>query len=210
MSKDRKVCVDYFSVIEEKGTFCQILKDIEAITDKENRNYYTDDTPVRLDEIHKVSLSKVNTIEGDLIKIRMDNIPMRASVKGSKKTLGLNDDEGLGEETAFLYAPEHNVVIIQRNRWGTTPRKFETYFNHFGTRSNSMITLEPMICRDTIEKMESANSYRKLIVKVQPFKSAEMLKECGAAVGHAIDAMKDVGGEKIEICVLSQELRKKL
>jgi len=201
MSKEQKVYADYFNVTEEKGTFVQILDHLHKITNVAGRNYYIDGVPMRLDEVHKDTLLNAGIIEGDMIKIRMDNIPSKASVRGSKKTLGLNDDEGLGEETAFLYDSKHKIAIIQRNRRGTTYRIFEQYFNSFGIDLNSMITFEPIICPGTIEKMESANSYRKLIVKVQPFQSAAMLKSCGPAVGHAIDAMKDIGGEKIEICV---------
>src|SRR5580704_9270886 len=70
--------------------------------------------------------------EGEMVRIRMDMLPRKASLDGALEDLDFEDDEGLGEETAFLYHPPTQVLALQRNRSGVSASGLAWYVKEKG------------------------------------------------------------------------------
>ena len=195
----RLIKADYFQLSEEKGDFNRLLKDLMK-KDISERMIPLADRPVRLETCSVWKDGEKELIEGELVRIRMENLPVKASENAGIDDLGLKADEGIGEETAFLYSPADKVLILQRNRQGVSYTRFEDYFNHMD-EDNTMIALFPMMTRAALERMKNAAGFRALTITVAPVSGTDDLKDCGASVSHAMDAMDALGGERISFTV---------
>lgn len=197
----RTMRVDYYTVeAHGQGSMVAVLRKINAIPNTSRRNRTLSTHPVRLDICKEHQKNGDTVFECDIIKIRMENLPIKAGTNGSKADLDFEPHEGVGEETAFLYSQKHNMLVMQSNRLGVTPNLFEAYVNHFADVGNSF-ELCPVISKDTLEKLSHASSLRNFTLRVHPAAGREYLRQCGASVSSAVTAMEEIGGESIEITV---------
>ena len=195
----RQIRADYYRLSEEKGDFDLLLKSLKQKKISQ-RNVYLGDRLVRLEQCSIWNNKGKSLVEGELVRIRMENLPVKASENAGVGDLGLKDNEGIGEETAFLYSPNDKVVILQRNRLGVSYVRFCDYFNSIDP-ANTMITMLPMMRLAALERMKNAAGFRALTLTVAPVGGIEDLKNCGVSVSHAMDAMNSLDGEKVSITV---------
>src|SRR5258707_7859842 len=151
----KTVKIDFFKVVmpEDAGmTFEALLNRIGQIPlQDEARTQEISGDPVRLQELHH---QQGGHIEGDMVRTRMDTLPRKSNIEtGELALLDLDEDEGLGEETAFLYDPATHCLTIQRNRYGVSASAFATYCTEIGA-FESAITLEPIISGDAIARLQ--------------------------------------------------------
>lgn len=104
--------------------FEQALEAVRDRPDDESRNVKLGHQVTRVAELDVAH----GLWYGDMWRIRMDALPMIADLKGSSKLLDLADDEGVGEETAFLFHPPSQILVLQSTRSGVSPRGFAHYF----------------------------------------------------------------------------------
>jgi hypothetical protein len=110
------------------STFEQLIEQVDATPPDDNRNLEVGTNPARL----QVSGVWNQCREGEMVRIRMDTLPRKASLDGALEDLDFGDDEGLGEETAFLYHPPTRILAIQRNRTGVSASSLVWYFKEKG------------------------------------------------------------------------------
>jgi len=123
----KTVRYDFFRVeTPEDRPLVGILEDIFS-KEYEERIVEIFGYPVCLDQLASSSNGKVH---GLFIKVRMDGIPPKTNIKtGEKHAIELDDDEGLGEDTVFIFDPSLNVLVLQRNRIGVTSSQFARYIH---------------------------------------------------------------------------------
>ena len=63
-------------------------------------------------------------MEFQMLRIRLNESHVRAKLSGETAELELDEDEGLGEETAFVFHHVPGILIVQRNRSGVTASAF--------------------------------------------------------------------------------------
>lgn len=80
--------------------------------------------------------------------------------------LDLPDDEYISENTVFLYDPEKNVAIIQRNLTGTPPKAIETMFNSYITDDADLICLSPIFDTTALSRAKSQLYHKSLVFRV--------------------------------------------
>lgn len=199
MPNIRKLKAGYFRTEEEVGTLVDILETILAKPINQ-RNITISSYPFRIENFAKQNVAGENVYEGDFIKVRMENLPVIASKDEGVEDIGLSDDEGIGEETAFLYAPRPKILILQRNRAGTSYTRAADYFNHFGGGTN-IIGFSVMMNRNALQRLRRARAFRSISFSIAPTCSAEELQGSGASLDHAISAMDGLGGEKMSLNV---------
>lgn len=199
MSNIRKLKAGYFYAEEQSGTLTEILETILAKPINQ-RNFTISSYPFRLENLSKQTVAGEDVYEGDFIKVRMDNLPVIASKDEGVQNIGLSDDEGIGEETAFLYAPRPKVLILQRNRIGTSYTRAADYFNHFGEGTN-IIGFAVMMNLNALQRLRKAKAFRSISFSIAPTCSAEDLQGSGASLDLAISAMDGLGGEKMSLNV---------
>jgi hypothetical protein len=128
--------------------FEAFIASVGALPNNGSRNETVRGCPVRLQEF--TALGRL--VEGDLVRIRMDQLPLRAELAGPVSPIDLDDDEGLGEETAFLYDVALRVLAIQRNRTGVSASALMEYCERkAGLRLP--IVLTPVLQLDAMQRL---------------------------------------------------------
>ena len=98
----RKLKMDFLKVVlpdEFPRSFESVLNAVNVSPKDDARNAIRNDCPFRLQEARQTG----DYWKGEMIRIRMDQLPIKAKLSGDISSIDLEDDEGIGEETAFLY-----------------------------------------------------------------------------------------------------------
>jgi hypothetical protein len=162
---------DFFQVevVEDGVTFDSILSTARGLGKGRPRTKTVNGYPVHL---HQISQSKAPTV-GELIKIRMDQLPPRATLTGALNDLDLAANEGLGEETAFSYYPGYSLLLLQRNFYGVSASSFAGYF---GVLSGKTLVLNPVLEPGALAKLNSIADVRNFDVAVAGVTNAKTLR----------------------------------
>jgi len=163
----RNIKVDFYQVEVSPGgrTFKTILEDTGALPHDGRVWKAIDQAPIRLDEFN----SNDREITGDIVKIRMDALPPKETLAGKRTTIEFEDDEGLGEATAFLYIPDLNVLIFQYNHTGVRSSSFCRYLTEM-SKLNGGISLLPILRKDAFDAMKKMPVVKELLVDVAKVK----------------------------------------
>lgn len=158
-----------------------IFKRISTFTDFKERHYDIDDFPIRLEEFN----STTYYIEGDMTKIRMDNIPPKATIDLPVSPLGLKENEGLGEQNAFLYRPDLQVLIYQSSREGIAISKFCRYIQYFADMDEP-VQYEVILEKDAYGRSESLKKMRYFAFNIANVESLKAFETQDAGVKNIL------------------------
>ena len=197
----KTVNIDFYRVVMPENaetTFDALLNRIEQIPlQNDARTQEITGDPVRLQELHHHG----GYLEGDMVRTRMDTLPRRSNVEtGQLALLDLDDDEGLGEETAFLYDPATHCLTIQRNRFAVSASALATYCTEIGA-FESAISLEPIISGDAIARLQEFDRVNRLTIKVAGLAGGRVLRETPYSLGHIAAFADDYAGPIVNIDV---------
>jgi len=116
--------VDFFRVEAPNAVSVdEILLKATALPDDESRTKDIGGIPFRLQRIARAG----RYWDGDMVRIRMDDVPPIVSRSGEEQEVDLDEDQGLGEETAFRYDSQTRVLAIQVHRAGVSATKWAKY-----------------------------------------------------------------------------------
>jgi hypothetical protein len=178
MSNTVKMKIDFYEVEKNDASFEKIARDVAALPEEdEQRNVLISGRPARLISFKETA----DLIEGDIVRIRMDNLPKKASLCGALEDLDLEDDEGIGEETAFMFIKKYSLLLLQRNRFGLTASAFSSYFEKLGSSENP-IMLIPILPGDALLRLDKMQKITKFQVRVAGANNTNIIKEnsdCG-------------------------------
>lgn len=195
--KTKRVNIDYYAVVMKNGgSFKGLLERIGKMPNTQVRNYeIRGEFPTRLDMLESRQVDGSSLLSGEMIKIRMTGLPVKARITGEKSEINFDYNEGVGEETWFLYDPDGDYLLLQRNRDGVSARAFEDYFSYF---SKGGVELQPLIGAGALMKLMAASRISTMEVAVRPvMTSRDELAKTGAAVAGAIAALDEVGGSVV-------------
>jgi hypothetical protein len=121
----KKIVVDFYrvSITHPNGSRLERLLDQTIASPAGTRNVNRDRNYIRLQE----GSAHGQFWYGEMIRIRMEELPMKAALSGTVESLDLEKDEGLGEGTAFLYHIPSRIFALQRNRMGVSASSFAYY-----------------------------------------------------------------------------------
>lgn len=160
----KTIRADFFrvNIRDFEGDFSTLLEQATALPDNdESRVVNISRVPFRLQ-----SSVNVNGIwEGELVRIRMTDVPVVASLRGDLEQLELDDDEGIGEETAFLYHQQLRVLILQRNRLGVSAANLARYFSQL-LNLEASIFCDPILAGDAFQRLIEMRLIRKFELRV--------------------------------------------
>jgi Family of unknown function (DUF6731) len=123
MSKNVKF--DFFKVTMPDGTDLDAgLQKVHGMKNDKTRTLDLGGRHVRLQE----SEFGHGLWEFEMLHIRMDGIPAKASLDGAIEVFDLDDDEGIGEESAFVYHVGTKTLVVQRNKFGVSSGTLGRYF----------------------------------------------------------------------------------
>jgi hypothetical protein len=136
------------------------LKDVIQLTPPSKRNCDISGEIFRLQDYSDIPYG----VAGDMLRIRMENLPIKASLNGSVDDLDLEDDEGIGEESGFLYDSKLAVLAYQRNRSGVAANAFASYIER-KTSIGDTVTLVPILTEDATTKFNKMSRKTHLTMK---------------------------------------------
>lgn len=123
---------------------------------------------VRLDSIRKVK----NTTTGvrkwylEFTRIRDTAGPGKTTYQDPVEDLALNDDEHFGEETAVLFLPDSNHLIVQYNHHGVRPSTMQNYFNKYLDNEASAFELAVVLDADAEQRFKKQKQTTRVTVGV--------------------------------------------
>ncbi|AUB37458.1 hypothetical protein COO91_03403 [Nostoc flagelliforme CCNUN1] len=128
--------------------------------------------------VHEANFGWQQTWEGEIICIRMDNVPAKADLAGKIEDFKLADNEGIGEQSAFIYHPNTNIMLLQSNKHGVSSGNFAQYFELM-IGSNDSIYIDPVIQLDALQRLESMNRVKKFNVSIAALEDMSVFNNCG-------------------------------
>jgi hypothetical protein len=103
-------------------------------------------------------------------------VPVRASLAGDVEVFEFDDDEGIGEEAAFLYVPSLETLVVQRNRFAVSASRLVGYFQG-AAGLDDVITLEPVVEPATAANFKRLSKIRRFEVKVAGVHNAATISQ---------------------------------
>lgn len=182
MPSDKFLNIDFYRVkVEDKQdrTFLQLLEAMHALPHDESRAQNRTDDAIRLQMTRKGTTAW----HGDMLRIRMNEAPVKAKRSGETKPIDFDEDEGLGEETAFLFHVPTNILVIQRNRIGVSASALAKYFKALGKVKS--ITFEAILKEDALKRIARMQSIRTFEVHFSGVQNGQSLR----GKGHSAKAM---------------------
>ena len=196
---EKTINVDFYSVTmsnDEDPSFENVVRSIHETPNDESRNFDIRGVPVRLNDVN--DQRRHSGITAEMVRIRMDDLPARASLSGNIAPFDLNDDEGVGEETAFFYHVPHRILVIQRNRSGVSAAQVAYYFA-CKAAINGYIHIDPILKQDTMVRFDSVEVVRKFEVSVARQQNTAALRYAGAGIGACVDMIEQLGAPHVNI-----------
>jgi hypothetical protein len=193
--------IDYFHIglsPDAALSMPQIIELVSNMPEDEIRNENFNNVPIRLQESHKYGRLWI----GDMVRIRMTGIPPKTKLNGEQDDLDLDDDEGLGEATAFLFDPDLSILVLQRNHYAVSPGGFAHYFAKKGTVM--YIDLKPVLRLDAMARLATMRLHRRLEISVAGLQNVgplRQLRDAGVGVSSLIDISRELNGPKVSILV---------
>lgn len=173
-----KLKIDFLTVAMPAGeAFSSVLKDVANLPDDASRNVLVGKNPLRLKTVERVGQAWC----GDLVRIRMEEIPVRASTNGAVTPFTLREDEGVGEQCAFLYRPKRRLLLLQRNRHALSANTFASYFESIG-KLGGPIDLQPLLKPDAAARLRNLRLVRRVSLKVAATDRGALWKGEGVGV----------------------------
>lgn len=159
-----------------------------------NRIFYIDGIPIWLLE------SKVSEqfIQGDMVRLRMTDLPNKGKLSGDIDDLNLQDDEGISEQSAFFYHKATKVLLFQRVKEGIDIGQFCNYFSE-RKGSTGIVIGEAILEEDAMKKFEGFKEIRQFELKVANLESIEIYEDPDAAVEELLDINKELNSTTMDV-----------
>lgn len=163
MAKKIKVHFYKLEIAENSGvSFEKILNQVASLP-REDRYQSTVFYPVYL---YDVSLTSQGIWEGELIRHRMEELPVIGNRKCEIKDMILSDDEGIGEQTAFIYHPSTSILALQAGQYTISASGFAKYFELFDPRISKGLKLLPVFQLDAMVRFTNMVNVYELDVSI--------------------------------------------
>lgn len=186
--------VDFYQVIlpENAPSFLEIARSINAM----NEDAKVKDIlghPVR-----PLSMTiGANTIEADFTKIRMNTLPKRRSRLGVHRKIDFTGDEGLGEDTCFIYRADTKILALQRSRSGVTAHLLAAYFAPIA--GLHFVELRPIPGKEVFDNIDMMTDIKNIEVSIAKVKNLSFLSGRGFGAEKLIELTDLFGAGNIKI-----------
>jgi hypothetical protein len=150
--------------------------------------------------LESVEQNKTNGLwKLDFGKLRFDNGPGRASRVDAIEGFKLQADEGFAEETAALYDPNKNHMLIQYNHHGVRVGSIEEYLSNYSSAQPNQYNFEPRLNANVEAKLKSARILRQFTLGVKLGAITEAYKKENISLSKALDFGNGMGALHMKI-----------
>lgn len=175
-------------------TFTELLQGIQDLPDDETRTFSKRNFhPVRIQNLQQWN----GFWWGDAMRIRMNAEIQRAKLSGAVREIEFDDDEGVGESSAFLYHPGTNMLVLQELHGAVSRTSFAVYLKAIGQVGK--IELRPAINPDALQRIERLEVKELRIRMARIFHTPDNVAErLSTGLFRSLDAL-DAGGATIVV-----------
>jgi hypothetical protein len=176
-------------------TFSEILEKFrrEVIPDDESRTWDNKDQPIRLQwATHTGGLWS-----GEIMRIRLHEDLNRAKRDGSTRPIEFEDDEGLGENTAFLFNHRTSTLVVHEARGAVSVNSFGKYFKSVGQVEG--VELRPLMRPEAIERIASMGAIYSLDVQLEGMQTAAPFRDSGRSAAAMVDVARSLHAPVLHI-----------
>ncbi len=181
----KKLTFDFFQVIMPEGSHSNlgsILKNINVLQGKKRLDTIGE-YPIRLQHLNNTA----SEFLGDIARIRMNDIPPKMKLSGETNHLELDEDEGLGEITSFIFHSAINVLMLMRNRNAVSISAFCHYIENFSGVQD--IQFRYIFQPDIYKRLQRLEIIKKMELVAAAPGNGTIFRDLGFATGDLIDLM---------------------
>ncbi len=172
------------------------LKRIYAL-DIEKRARLIEGRHFRLDDLN---VENPDFIKMNIIKLRLDEGPGKASLKKHVSGIGLEKDEGFAEETAAIYIPSSERWLVQYNHHGPRASAIAEYIADL-EQPFSAFELAPVWRTDVMTELRRRDIRTKLQVKISPSSLKQLAEDGATGLSDALKMANKTGADTIDITI---------
>lgn len=187
----------------ERRRFEQLIEEANRIDGLENRTQMMGGYPVRAERIEETH----NVWIGEMIKVRMDELPVRVGPSSPITELGLRDDEGVGEPNGFLYDPSTRVMVTHGEHYGVSAVKMVEYFAE-ATQCRSPIEVEPVLREDAWQKFNRMTTAKAFSFRIGRNINRNLLTGASHSLNRSLETLGNYDGLQVEVTVSVGRSRK--
>lgn len=194
----QKISVHAFKVKRDpkSGQLADLLKKIQSDT-LSSRVRQVDLSEIRVDDV---------TFQNgvwfvDIGLFRKQHGPGKASASKPVKGFTFGKDECFFEETAFLYIPATDYLLVQYNHHGTRAGKIQDYLNSYDANNNYLFEFLPKYDDSAERRFLKRKATKKITFAIDPRFLNKSDRVSGTALTQALDLGKESGGEKVELTI---------
>lgn len=159
----------------EEVTFADLLAIGRGLPDDETRTLDRPDGPVRL----QFARQSADAWQGELIRIRLGEDPKKANRRGRVMPIDFEEDEGLGEETAFVYDPQLRIIAYHEHRGGVTLGNAARYFKTISRGRVRSIQFKPIVRPDALARILGMGRVREFEIDIAGPDSGAPVRDLG-------------------------------
>lgn len=184
----RQIKIDFYRVEmpdDADISFEGIIERVAKSADNAKRTEVIGQAHVRLQE----ATMDRNCWRAEMVRIRLEDGAIVTKLSGESDPIDLAQDEGLGEQTAFLYRPSLRVLVLQRNKFAVSSSKLAQYFENKGGLDRP-IMLDPIYTQDALQRLGGFTSIRSCEVRMAGPLDPEQFREQVPHIGGMVDLLK--------------------
>lgn len=206
MSTQRSYIADFYCVEQHNQNTTRVLTDLlgQHIGGHAPAFSINGDQGVKY-QIRSIGVNKTRTVYRAVFgKLRHGETPEQATEHGDESDVELKPGHGLVEKSHFLFFPDLNLIVFQRNNNAGRNSHFQAYLN---MPSYQGVALVPVLSRDSYSRLANGGGVKKLEISLR--RPAFALQEEDALLQDCIDVFQNSNAGRIKL-VLSAELGKSL
>jgi hypothetical protein len=190
----KSITIDFFQVeLPNGGNFDLVTQAIGDLPNDGARNRERGGTPIRVQDL----VRRQTRFLGEAVRIRMTDLPSKARLDGAVSEIAFDDDEGLGEETGFLYDRGRGVILVQRNRWGVSWQTLRWYFREIAGLEK--LEFLPIMRSDAFKKLQKMQEVREFEVRLAGIQNMSALRGRGKGVDEVLDVAAEFKAHTLKI-----------
>jgi hypothetical protein len=197
-SRTKQFKIDFYTIrspLTQRNPLTSLLSASENITEALNLNS-EDSEKFQIRSI--VSIADGMAYKAVFGRSRYGETPQQGAEDGSEEDVQLKPGHGLVEKNHFIFFPDRNLVIYQRNSSGSHYSKFQRYIERAAAAQD--VTLEPILTRDSYERLLNNDvDARSVDISFLPPRDPSLYQ--GTSAKQAIELLNSFGGARARIMV---------
>lgn len=189
--------VHAFKVEKTEGSavLVDVIEQIEAENSLRDRIRIINKAEIRVESVEE----RAGLWYIDFVRIRTDHGPGSVTRDEPIQGFEIDEDGGFGEETAALYDPETDYILIQYNHFGVRAGVIAEYFSQYDTDEVNIYSFKPKFDEDVERRLLNKTITKKLAFTIDVTRMTAQDRRDGHALSDAISYGRNTGADKLKI-----------